>query len=327
MSRAFDSAFEIIKMNHLKATYGAVALFDSILMKAREDEILRKNLEDYMQMSMAELTALPPDEKEYAFNLIQAARAGVNPSPPPNPENLVSTEDPQGQATMPKKPMAKALDAFFDAESIRKNVIGTQEAGRRNTPVQYSMPPSVASMAQRPQVAEMEAQTTQVPQQAPGMFGRFKAPVMTDQTTLVPTGDTVAGGPATMNVQQNPENPMAGIGMGVENAHAAGLGGQMMLPPGATVERMPRPSPFNFPNQPPSRSFAGQGYTVNDAGEYVRPKNPYRNEVGTQNRLNYQDFESDLRLPVGQNRMAGDQTVNPGFAQQGATDQFTQLGY
>ena len=204
MSRAFDSAFEIIKMNHLKATYGAVALFDSILMKAKEDEILRKNLEDYMQMSMAELTALPPDEKEYAFNLIQAARAGVNPSPPPNPENLVSTEDPQGQATMPKKPMTKALDAFFNAEFIKKNVVGMQDG------VQYAMPPSVASMSQRPQVPEMMTQTMDVPTQAPGMFGRFKAPVIQQHTTQIPTGNMVMGGPQTMNVQENPQSPWYG---------------------------------------------------------------------------------------------------------------------
>lgn len=120
MSRAFDTAFDIIKMNHLRANYGA-ALFDSILMKAMEDYVLRKNLEDYMDMSMEELIALPPEEKEHAFNLIQAARSGVDPSPPPNPAGLMSTKDPQGEAMMPKKPMAKALDAFFDAEFIRKS--------------------------------------------------------------------------------------------------------------------------------------------------------------------------------------------------------------
>ena len=282
MSRAFDSAFEIIKMNHLKATYGAVALFDSILMKAREDEILRKNLEDYMQMSMAELTALPPDEKEYAFNLIQAARAGVNPSPPPNPENLVSTEDPQGQATMPKKPMTKALDAFFNAEFIKKNVVGMQETGRTNTPVQYKMPPAIASMAQRPQVPEMMTQTMDVPTQAPGMFGRFKAPVMQQHTTEIPTGHTVTGGPATMNVQQNPENPMAGVG----NM------GQMMPAPGAAVERMPRPSAFRF-DSIPKESLAGQGYTVNEAGEYQRPKNTYEGKGFRQM------FEDRLARPLG----------------------------
>lgn len=218
MSRAFDSAFDIIKMNHLRANYGA-ALFDSILMKAMEDDVLRKNLEDYMNMSMEELIALPPEEKEHAFNLIQAARSGVDPSPPPNPANLVSTEDPQGEATMPKKPMAKALDAFFNAEFIRKNVIGMQDG------IEYSMPPSVASMAQRPQVPEM---------QPTGFFGRMK-----------PTGDMTVGQrppvsqlpgmpPAPLSegpVQQNPPHPMGDM-MGVGAA------------PGAEVTRMPRPGPY-----------------------------------------------------------------------------------
>ena len=120
MSRAFDSAFDIIKMNHLRANYGA-ALFDSILMKAMEDDVLRKNLEDYMNMSMAQLMALPSEEKEHALNLIQAARGGVDPSPPPNPAGLMSTKDPQGETIVPKKPMAKALDAFFDVEFMRKS--------------------------------------------------------------------------------------------------------------------------------------------------------------------------------------------------------------
>lgn len=223
MSRAFDTAFDMIKMNHLRASYGA-ALFDSILMKAMEDDVLRKNLEDYMNMSMEELIALPPEEKEHAFNLIQAARSGVDPSPPPNPANLMSTKDPQGEATMPKKPMAKALDAFFDAEFIRKNVIGMQGG------TEYKMPPSIASMAQRQQVPEMQPR---------GLFGRMK-----------PTGDMTVGQrpPSRLDsegqpvypvqnrleegaVQQNPPHPMGDM-MGAGPA------------PGAEVTRMPRPGPY-----------------------------------------------------------------------------------
>ena len=173
------------------------------------------------------------------------------------------------------------------------------------------MPPSIASMAQRPQVPEMMTQTMDVPTQAPGMFGRFKAPVMQQHTTEIPTGHTVTGGPQTMDVQQNPENPMAGIG---------GMG-QMMPPPGAAVERMPRPSPFKSLDYPPKQSFAGQGYTVSDAGEFVRPKNPYEGERLRQN------FEEKLKLPVGESRYAGDNLANPIPLQQGAADQFTQYEY
>ena len=327
MSRAFDAAFDIVKMSHFERQYGYEFVLDAISKAVQDPRVEKMRMFVLQNMDSPDPRMRAQAERIYAQltqimsgaggKISAATPLGVDPSPPPNPAGLMSTANPQGEAPMMSpKPMAKALDAFFDAEFIKKNVIGMQEAGRRGTPVQYKMPPAIASMAQRPQVPEMMTQTMDVPTQAPGMFGRFKAPVMQEHTTQIPTGHTVTGGPQTMNVQQNPENPMAGIG---------GMG-QMMPAPGATVERMPRPSPFDS-NYPPSRSFAGQGYTVNNAGNFVRPKNPYSDEVGIQNRLNAQGFESDLRLPVGENRMAGDQTVNNKFAQMGAADQFTQLGY
>ena len=73
------------------------------------------------------------------------------------------------------------------------------------------MPAPVASMAQRPQVPEM---------QPTGFFGRMK-----------PTGDMTTGWPQTMNVQQNPAHPLGNM-MGAGPA------------PGAEVTRMPRPGPY-----------------------------------------------------------------------------------
>ena len=107
MSRAFDKAFSILKMNHLTSTYG-VALFDEMLVKASYDGELRKNLEEYLQMSMGELADLPPEEKEYAFNLIQQHRAA-------QPK---ATADPQAEAPAQEEspePMAKAFRALLDA--------------------------------------------------------------------------------------------------------------------------------------------------------------------------------------------------------------------
>jgi len=264
MSRAFDSAFNIIKMNHLRANYGA-ALFNSILMKAMEDDVLRKNLEDYMNMSMEELVALPPEEKEHAFNLIQAARSGVDPSPPPNPANLVSTEDPQGEAEMPKRPMAKALDAFFNAEFIRKNVIGMQGG------TEYSMPEGVASMAQRPQVPEMQPR---------GLFGRMKPTGEMTVGQRPPVSQLPGMPPAPLSegpVQQNAPNPMGSFGTGGEHG---GIGLTQRTAPGAQVTRMPRPSPFPvnveddhamgaFQEQHPS--FSGRGFEAGNRGAYGSP--------------------------------------------------------
>ena len=336
MSRAFDAAFDIVKMNHFERQYGYEFVLDAISKAVQDPRVEKMRMFVLQNMDSPDPQMRAQAERIYAQltqimsgaggKISAATPLGVDPSPPPNPAGLMSTANPQGEAPMmPSKPMAKALDAFFDAEFIRKNVIGIQEVGSKNTPVQYSMPPSVASMSQRPQVPEMMTQTMDVPTQAPGIFGRFKAPVMQQHTTQIPTGHTVTGGPQTMNVQQNPENPMAGIGAGYPNANEAGLGGQMMPPPGAAIERMPRPSPFDY--GAPDTSFAGQGYTVNDAGNWVRPKNPYRNTVGTRGALAAQSFEDDLRKPVGNPDDFPYFSSNSQVAQMGAADQFTGLGY
>jgi hypothetical protein len=108
MSRAFDEAFSLIKMNHLTSTYG-VELFDEMLVKAFYDGELRKNIEDYMHMSLGELADLPPDEKEYAFTLLQQHLAA-------QPK---ATADPQAEAPAqeeaPPEPVAKAFRALLDA--------------------------------------------------------------------------------------------------------------------------------------------------------------------------------------------------------------------
>jgi len=108
MSRAFDEAFDVLKMNHLASTYG-VELFDEILVKAFYDGELRKNIEDYMQMSLGELADLPPEEKEHAFKLLQQHMAA-------QPK---ATADPQAEAPAqeeaPQEPVAKAFRALLDA--------------------------------------------------------------------------------------------------------------------------------------------------------------------------------------------------------------------
>ena len=303
---AFSDAFFILKNEHRFDL-----LIDSVLRKGKAEDAIA--LQQMRQFVLDNENSPDPAMRQAAEDMYQkltqmmSQRRGVTPTPKPEGpvgEGAEMTEMSQ-PAMPPQHPMKKAWD------SLKKNVIGIQETGSRNIPIQYTMPPSIASMAQRPQVPEMMTQTMDVPTQAPGMFGRFKAPVMQQHTTEIPTGHTVTGGPQTMDVQQNPENPMAGIG---------GMG-QMMPPPGAAVERMPRPSPFKSLDYPPRQSFAGQGYTVSDAGEFVRPKNPYEGERLRQN------FEEKLKLPVGESRYAGDNLANPIPLQQGAADQFTQYEY
>tara|TARA_R100000951_G_scaffold103058_1_gene95483 strand:- start:35 stop:484 length:450 start_codon:yes stop_codon:yes gene_type:complete len=129
----------------------------------------------------------------------------------------------------------------------------------------------------------------------PGMFGRFR------QEDPVPTGGTALGGPTTMNIQQNPDHPM-GPQFGVGAA------------PGAQVQRMPHPSPFV--GTVPSASHAGQGYTVNDAGEFVRPENPH------QTKSTSEDFERRLNLPIGAPGSGGGDANS--VAQSQAGDQFSR---
>lgn len=70
MSSAFDDAFDLLKMEHFNALYGA-DLFDSILFKAQTDGILRKKLSDYTGMTIGQLVNLPPEEKMRAFRMLQ----------------------------------------------------------------------------------------------------------------------------------------------------------------------------------------------------------------------------------------------------------------
>ena len=274
---AFSDAFFILKNEHRFDL-----LIDSVLRKGKAEDAIA--LQQMRQFVLDNENSPDPAMRQAAEDMYQkltqmmSQRRGVTPTPKPEGpvgEGAEMTEMSQ-PAMPPQHPMKKAWD------SLKKNVIGIQETGSRNIPIQYTMPPSIASMAQRPQVPEMMTQTMDVPTQAPGMFGRFKAPVMQQHTTEIPTGHTVTGGPATMNVQQNPENPMAGVG----NM------GQMMPAPGAAVERMPRPSAFRF-DSIPKESLAGQGYTVNEAGEYQRPKNTYEGKGFRQM------FEDRLARPLG----------------------------
>ena len=113
----------------------------------------------------------------------------------------------------------------------KENVIGMQDG------TQYTMPPAIASMAQRPQQPEMMTQQMEVQQQQPGFFGRFKQPTTEMRTTQVPTGANVVGRRpgyfANVNagpIQTNSPHPLGAIA-----ADPA---------PGAQVTRMPRPGPF-----------------------------------------------------------------------------------
>ncbi|MAN60639.1 MAG: hypothetical protein CMI60_01705 [Parvibaculum sp.] len=299
---AFNDAFYI-----LKNEYMFDIAHDNLLRKGKAEEAME--LRSMRQFVLNNENSPDPAMRQQAEDMYQkltqimSAQSRTPPMQPP--QGPVGEGATMGQMSQPPMSQTSPLEKAWGF--LRKNVIGMQEAGSRNTPIQYNMPPAVASMAQRPQVPETMSQTMETP--APGMFGRFKQPVT--NTAQIPTGQMTTGGPATMNVQQNPENPMAGMG---------GMG-QMMAAPGAAVERMPRPSPFASGDFTPNRSLAGQGYTVNDAGEFVRPENPYE---GRQLR---QDFEDRLKKPIGEDEYAGRRYGNTFTAQQGAADQFTELGY
>lgn len=275
---------------------------DALLRKGKAEEMIQ--LQQMRQFVLDNENSPDPAKRQAAEDMYQhltrIMSAQSRTSPMVAPEGPVgeggSMGAMAGSAQPPEHPMMKAWD------NLRKNVIGMQDG------VQYSMPPSVASMSQRPLVPEMTTQTTP----APGMFGRFKQPV----TTQVPTGDMVMGGSQTMNVQENPQSPMAGFGQGAGYSTAGGIE-SMGAPPGRAVERMPHPSPFNFADSVPNRSLAGQGYTVTDAGEYQRPKNPYEGK-----RLREQ-FEERLAAPLGAEGYAGRNHLNTA-AQAQAGDQFNR---
>ncbi len=91
MGRAFDTAFAVIKMDYFTANHAAT-LFDLLLIKASDDNVLRGKVEDYLNMSFADLIELSPDEKEYAFALIREHMAS-RPKSMVNPQGTVTEEE------------------------------------------------------------------------------------------------------------------------------------------------------------------------------------------------------------------------------------------
>lgn len=132
MSRAFDSAFDIIKMNHFEREYGYEFILDSISKAVQDPRVEKMRMFVLQNMDSPDPQMRAQAERVYAQltqimsgaggKISAATPLGVDPSPPPNPAGLMSTANPQGEAPMMSpKPMAKALDAFFDAEFIRKS--------------------------------------------------------------------------------------------------------------------------------------------------------------------------------------------------------------
>jgi len=228
---AFDEAFTLLKVEH------AFDLMEGhLLQKGKMDEAMElQAMREFVNVNAESADPAKRQAAEEMLRQLTQLMSSRRPDPvqiPPRPVGeggipTASTEHP-------------AVEKAFDF--LKKNVVGMQND------IEYSMPESVASMAQRPQVPEMQR----------GFFGRMK-----------PTGQMNLGGPQTMDVQENAQNPMAGFGTGHPDALATGMG-QMMTPPGAAVERMPHPSPFPK-NQVPFASFAGQGYRVDNAGEFYPP--------------------------------------------------------
>ena len=294
---AFDDAFYILKNEHMFDM-----ACDALLRKGKAEEMIQ--LQQMRQFVLDNENSPDPAKRQAAEDMYQhltrIMSAQSRTSPMVAPEGPVgeggSMGAMAGSAQPPEHPMMKAWD------NLRKNVVGMQDG------IQYSMPPSVASMAQRPLVPEMTTQTSP----APGIFGRFKQPV----TTQVPTGNMVMGGPQTMNVQENPQSPMAGFGAGHPNVSTPGGIESMGATPGRAVERMPHPSPFNLPTLPPKMSLAGQGYTVDDAGNYVRPRNPYQSDEVRER------FERKLDRPLGGTNAGVSDANTPN--QQQAGDQFNR---
>jgi hypothetical protein len=294
---AFDDAFYILKNEHMFDM-----ACDALLRKGKAEEMIQ--LQQMRQFVLDNENSPDPAKRQAAEDMYQhltrIMSAQSRTSPMVAPEGPVgeggSMGAMAGSAQPPEHPMMKAWD------NLRKNVVGMQDG------IQYSMPPSVASMAQRPLVPEMTTQTSP----APGIFGRFKQPV----TTQVPTGNMVMGGPQTMNVQENPQSPMAGFGAGHPNVSTPGGIESMGATPGSAVERMPHPSPFNIPGLPPKMSLAGQGYTVDDAGNYVRPRNPYQSDEVRER------FERKLDRPLGGTNAGISDANTPN--QQQAGDQFNR---
>ena len=282
---AFIEAFAILKMN-----YSVDNLLHSLLQKGQMEDA--SQLRQMRQFVMHNENSADPAKRHAAEEMYEHLTRlmshvsnpmashespempqvqGFN-APPPEGPRPVGQGGQAAQVQQPAQhPMMKAW------LSLKKNVIGIQETGQSGTPVQYNMPPSIASLSQREQVPEMQPK---------GLFGRMKPTGEMNTGPRPPSALDEQGQPVypVQNrlgegaVQQNPENPMDGFG---------GMG-QMMKPPGAEVTRMPHPQPFGSgsgtdhyydgtPTPAPTESLAGEGFTVDDAGNWVAPKNPHNN--------------------------------------------------
>ena len=263
---AFIEAFAILKMN-----YSVDNLLHSLLQKGQMEDA--SQLRQMRQFVMHNENSADPAKRHAAEEMYEHLTRlmshvsnpmashespempqvqGFN-APPPEGPRPVGQGGQAAQVQQPAQhPMMKAW------LSLKKNVIGIQETGQSGTPVQYNMPPSIASLSQREQVPEMQPK---------GLFGRMKPTGEMNTGPRPPSALDEQGQPVypVQNrlgegaVQQNPENPMDGLG---------GMG-QMMKPPGAEVTRMPHPNPFpvdvadthamgNFQEENPS--FSGRGF-------------------------------------------------------------------
>tara|TARA_R100001440_G_scaffold9760_1_gene18168 strand:+ start:2965 stop:3849 length:885 start_codon:yes stop_codon:yes gene_type:complete len=217
---AFDEAFTLLKVEH------AFDLMEGhLLQKGKMDEAMElQAMREFVNVNAESADPAKRQAAEEMLRQLTELMSRRRPDPvqiPPSPVGeggipTASTEHP-------------AVEKAFDF--LRKNVVGIQDG------VEYKMPESIASMAQRPQVPEFMEQTMKIPTRAPGMFGRFKPPVMRTRMEDIPTGQLALGGPQTMNVQENPQLPFQ-----------SPL--EQQLPAGAKVTRMPRPGPYAEDDDP-----------------------------------------------------------------------------
>ena len=196
---AFDDAFYI-----LKNEYSFDLTHDSLLLKGKFEEA--NQLRGMRQFVLENENSADPAMRQAAEDMYQkltqimSAQSGTAPMQQPQGPVGEGANLNQMNAPPPQHPMMKAWT------NLKKNVISQQDGQ------QYSMPPAIASMAQRPQV----------PETAPtGFLGGQR-----------PTGDMTTGGPQTMNVQENQAN----MGTAFEQ--------QGHIPGMAQVTRAPHPSPF-----------------------------------------------------------------------------------
>ena len=211
---AFDEAFTLLKVEH------AFDLMEGhFLQKGKMDEAME--LQAMREFVNVNAESADPAKRQAAEEMLQQL-TGLMSRRRPDPVQLPPR--PVGEGGIPTASTEHpAVEKAFDF--LKKNVVGIQDG------VQYTMPPAIASMAQRPQVPQFMEQTMEIPTRAPGIFGRFKKPVMRRRTEDIPTGQLGLGGPQTMNVQENPQMPFQSLL-------------EQQLPAGAQVTRMPRPGPY-----------------------------------------------------------------------------------